>query len=536
MQGKVKRKTLGPLKSNIDNLNSVKPKHGSVSGAVARHVRRWVRTLPADQLEFYALHLPKEPWRRLADVCHFNPEKDFPNLPWFLRYCYGDAAPDGSMVKSCGHLNAENVNELVKGHDVPYAHLKELNNHLDDVSKARIASYEDKLDTLLWYYEELACEAVDQVIMKRMERGDAVTLPYGKLMERLLTLKIMRENIDKPGSSSNGSGFSTGSTATEESLNKAPFYHLLVPIAEKMLRNISVPLETPVVVIGDASPSMNVAIRTSTIIASLLSAIAHAQLVFFNTYLVKPPFLPESVTQALELAVTVKTDHMTAPAAALKPFYDKKEVVKTFVIVTDECENTSCDGYRFAPLFKKYQEEVYPAKLVFVSFLSSQHSQGSMITALKNLGISALQFKLDSNRPDLSKLDNLLGIFSTQDMVSFDEQVSIMKEKVKVQGILCAFRKTDSDITAVENHDELDNGEYKEDEDTDGIKIDKVKGDENESTQMKNDATKEDQSASVNDIDGALCEKSDAMNENATSDSMNGWVHVKEEDWGTEDF
>ncbi|XP_070563497.1 uncharacterized protein [Ptychodera flava] len=362
MQGKVKRKTIGKLKSNIDNLNAVKPKAGSVSGAVAKHVQKWVRTLTTAQLEFYALHFPKEPWKRLADMCHFHPEKDFPNLPWFLRYCYGGDAPNGSMVQSCGNLNKENVNELVAGHDVPYAHIKSYKASLTDESKSRIASYERELDTVLWYYEDLACEATDRVIMERLERGDAVSLPYGKLMERLLTLKMLRENISSRGRG--GGGFTTGSTATEESLKKAPFFDQLVPIAEKQLQNISVPLEAPVVVIGDASPSMNVAIRTSTIIASLLSAIARAKLVFFHSFLMEPPFLPETVSQALELATTVQTDHMTAPAAGLYDFYEKKEVVKTFIIVTDEEENTSYKDYRFTPLFKKYLEEVYPAKLV----------------------------------------------------------------------------------------------------------------------------------------------------------------------------
>ena len=41
-------------------------------------------------------------------------------------------------------------------------------------------------------------------------------------------------------------------------------------------------MEPPLVVIGDKSGSMEVAIRTSSIIACLLSAIVQAKLVFFN--------------------------------------------------------------------------------------------------------------------------------------------------------------------------------------------------------------------------------------------------------------
>ncbi|CAF4883712.1 unnamed protein product, partial [Rotaria sp. Silwood1] len=34
-------------------------------------------------------------------------------------------------------------------------------DHLNDESKARIASYEDKLDTIIWYYEDLQCIKLD---------------------------------------------------------------------------------------------------------------------------------------------------------------------------------------------------------------------------------------------------------------------------------------------------------------------------------------------------------------------------------------
>ncbi len=49
--------------------------YGSASGAVAKHVQKWVRTLTKEELEFFALHLPKEPWQKLADICHFNSEQ-----------------------------------------------------------------------------------------------------------------------------------------------------------------------------------------------------------------------------------------------------------------------------------------------------------------------------------------------------------------------------------------------------------------------------------------------------------------------------
>ena len=51
------------------------------------------------------------------------------------------------------------------------------------------------------------------------------------------------------------------------------------------------------VVIGDKSGSMEVAIKTSNIIASLLTKMANADLVFFDSENVLPPFIPKNVKE-----------------------------------------------------------------------------------------------------------------------------------------------------------------------------------------------------------------------------------------------
>ena len=63
------------LKKNISNLNANKPSKGSVSGSLVKKIKLWTRTLMKEKLEFYALHLPKETWTQLADICHLHPEK-----------------------------------------------------------------------------------------------------------------------------------------------------------------------------------------------------------------------------------------------------------------------------------------------------------------------------------------------------------------------------------------------------------------------------------------------------------------------------
>lgn len=49
--------------------------HGTASGAVCKRIAAWVRDYTRDELEFFALHMPTAPWKKLADICHFNPKK-----------------------------------------------------------------------------------------------------------------------------------------------------------------------------------------------------------------------------------------------------------------------------------------------------------------------------------------------------------------------------------------------------------------------------------------------------------------------------
>ncbi len=111
-----------------------------------------------------------------------------------------------------------------------------------------------------------------------------------------------------------------------------------------------------------------------------------------------------------------------------------KKVVKFFIVVTDEIENEKYKGFWFPTLFHKYYHEVYPSKIVFVSFLENPSEKGRMVTALENMGIAPLQFKLDGKRPDLTKLDSLLGLLASESSF-FPQQVSEVVPILKEKGI-----------------------------------------------------------------------------------------------------
>jgi len=217
----------------------------------------------------------------------------------------------------------------------------------------------------------------------------------------------------------------------------APFYSCLVPIAQKRLMSIELLLSPPVVVFGDASYSMDVAIRTATIISSVLTVLSGAELKFFNVTSVDPTRYPTNVVDLIEVAETMKADGLTAPAAALYPYYLAKKPVKFIVVVTDEIENNKFSNQWYFPdLFLRYYQEVYPSKLIFVSFLEdpSVVSGGRMVNSLKNLGIEILQFRLDGNRPDLTKLDTLLGLLSSESAF-FPKQVASLAELYSRSGL-----------------------------------------------------------------------------------------------------
>jgi len=357
---------------------------GSVSGALARKIKKWVQSIPPEKLEWAALNFPKEPWRELADVIHLAPT-DF-QLPWFLEVCFGKEPPKDTQVSECSNLKDKpNILELIKKYKVPYSYIRKELPEVSSEIKSEVARYET-LNILIWWYEELGTAGVDEIINQRLTAGEQPTLPYGKLMERLLYFK--RKNV--------------------------PFLPLLIPIAEKELKKIKIPLEPPVVVLGDASYSMDVAIRVATVIGSLLTALTNADLKFFNVESVRPSVVPSTIPQVLDVATNVKADGLTAPACTIYEYYVKKEIVRFFIVVTDEIENVQYKGYFFPTLFEKYYKEVYPAKIVFVSFLENPKEKGRMVKALESLNIIPLQFRLDATRPDLTKLDTLLGLLSSE--------------------------------------------------------------------------------------------------------------------------
>ena len=85
---------------------------------------------------------------------------------------------------------------------------------------------------LFRWYEELQCKEVDEEIKRRLQAGEEVTLSNGKLLDRLLAIKMIREDIPKRAS------YWTRREKRNPDPTKATFIYDLIPIAESRLENI----------------------------------------------------------------------------------------------------------------------------------------------------------------------------------------------------------------------------------------------------------------------------------------------------------
>lgn len=466
---------LAALRTQAHNAERDALEGGSVTGAVARRVRRWLGSLPREKLGFYLINFPPEPWRRLLDLVHAAP-RHF-NLPEFQPVLYGgaDKAPPGSVVAIASDVTAQNVSErlrrapeqlsdcysflrrrLAADPDVAaglrreelsrsltalgfsrgqaYAALAAngagggrrrgavnldaaaewiiahpgreqaglpdnpaalLQRQADRETVARLAPLED----VLWNYEELHCPAAEEAVRARLAAGEALDAVrgrsgYAKLMERIL---LFRER-------------------------RLAFADLLLPVAEQRLADLVRANARPagayaprVAVLGDASGSMGVAVRTSTVVASLLSvALRAADLLFFADAAWAPP-VPGTVQAVLDVVESTRAEGGTCMASALLPLMRERRAVDLIVLVSDEGENGLSDaGETFAQLFARYRREVAPSCRVFLVSFLRVGEPGLVHERLQAEGIHARQYRLDPDRPDTSKFDALLGHVSME--------------------------------------------------------------------------------------------------------------------------
>lgn len=392
----------------------------SVSGALGRKVREWAKTsLEEHDLQMIMLGLPKEPWKSIADLVHFRPD-DFTARDFLVDVHSKDkneetASKEGSkkdesskskssFVSSVRMLKDLHGDSLVAAFfciasehkQALYKSYSYIRNQPELMSCEKIVTALAEnipLDTAIWYFEELSsasrnCESIIAKRLSNLHDNNLLSSPkltYGKLVERLMTFKKMNVSFSDD----------------------------LTPIAASRLGAIKEYWKddvdcSRVAVFGDASSSMQLAIEASTVFASMVAACFDAELSFFSSGLVKSPHeKPRTVEQTLEVCKKIRASGCTSLAAALWPYYSSKVVMDTFVLVTDEEENTSCNGYMFAPLLAEYKKHVN--KNVNLIVVRVGRGDARFQKDLERHDINYRVVGIDSTRPDLAKFDALLG-------------------------------------------------------------------------------------------------------------------------------
>jgi hypothetical protein len=251
--------------------------------------------------------------------------------------------------------------------------------------KPVISKYET-IDCLIWWHHELSSKDINQEIVDRLVNGQEPSFSFGKLMERLLYFK-------------------------EKGYPK--IVKALMPCADKKMKSFNCPIDGKVLVLGDASSSMQVAIRTSTIISSILACLTDADLRFFNDLSFKPAKLPTTVEDIIETSQTIRARGGTLPSVSMGEVIKNREFVDAIVVISDEEENTGTKHGSFANKFVEYRNMINPkVQLVFISFLDSNEI-GQMVRELYALDIHPTLFRLNPIRPDLTRVDSFLATMSS---------------------------------------------------------------------------------------------------------------------------
>ena len=398
--------TIARLQTDLQNLRAemlMGERVGSVTRSLCKRIAVWASRIPAESLEFYLLNFPTAPWKAVADLCHLKPA-DF-QLPYFLSAVFDDSAvPADSLVGRGRALTSDNLAAMLAAEPRflnMYSFLRKRVEPASYSEAAKVAMTSGApLGEVIWWFHELECDAACAVLGKRLESGESVdsmrySLNFGKLMERLLTF-------------------------TERGW---PFAAHLLPIAEARLASVVFPPnDVRVAVLGDASGSMEVAVKTASILGGLLSACLSAELVFFNHLPLWPPVQPRTAAQVVDVARVVQADGGTAPVVALLEYARSfRVIIDVFIVVTDEEENESVyvpelhylrhGSVRFAELFQYYKLCINPnARVVFCSFLPPNVRVGRMQREMADLGLPCDVFPLNPRCPDLAKFDSLLQL------------------------------------------------------------------------------------------------------------------------------
>lgn len=372
----------------------------------------WVSAIAPDKLEFYALMYDLSSWKKLADLMHLK-ACNF-SVPWFLDYAFGKQAPEKSIVTICKNIrtmSASDVEKTILKYKPDYDFLRTVKVPLTDSAKNAIATYTNP-NTLLWWLDQFidVPSAIDTIV-----NTATFDLPYGVLIDKLF---LARSKLTTKASRTVNRHTFAVETKFEPNKNSSIYklYERLLNLAEEKLHTYKLNLESPVAIFGDGSGSMEVAIKTSSIIMSVLCAICNAEMNIFRTGCEPIDNPPKHVNDVIHFNEVTKAKDSTNPASSLAPYYVSGKKLNTIIVVTDEEENQKQMNMNFWDMFDAYCKKLnFVPRVIFISFLNVGN-KGQMINDVErrfpHYMENIKQFRFNRGEPDLSKLDSILMLLS----------------------------------------------------------------------------------------------------------------------------
>lgn len=404
---------LGMLHDGLDGSVDMALNFSLTSSRIKIVRDHWVKLIEPNKLEFYALMYDLSSWKKLADLMHLK-SSDF-SVDWFLDYAFGKEAPENSIVMICKNIKTmapDDIEKTIIKYKPDYDFLRTVKVPLSDHAKSIIATYTDP-NTLLWWLEEFinVPGALSSIVSKAH-----FELPYGVLINKLfLTRKHLSTKATRfvhPMTYIVETTFEPDKTSPTYKL-----YELLLNLAEEKLCTYQLNLESPIAIFGDGSSSMEVAIKTSSIVMSILCAICNAEMNIFRTKCEPIDNVPKCVKDVINFNEITKAKECTNPAASLEPYYVSGKKLNTIIVITDEEENQKQCGMNFWTMFDAYCKKIKCVpRVIFISFLQVG-TKGQMIEDVEKRYPQYIenlkQFRFNRDDPDLSKLDSILQLLST---------------------------------------------------------------------------------------------------------------------------
>jgi len=200
----VKAKTLSDLKTTIHNLSQEILPGAAMNGSKSKKIRKWVKTIAPETLEFFLLNFPTDVWRNLADICHLK-KTDF-SVPYFLPVVFGEKAPAQSLYLVAQSVTSNTLAAVITKYPRLTLCYSYIRKRLREHAQQAIEEKEKK-------EEKVQNEAERLQRSEEKRKGQAIR-------QRIQQRKLLREEKKQKRAAAIAAAASTNTTASNENKDK----------------------------------------------------------------------------------------------------------------------------------------------------------------------------------------------------------------------------------------------------------------------------------------------------------------------------